>query len=106
MEEKPPRRAPRAVAEATASTQAVTESAPSPGPLKPARFIADKEVCHRLGFGRTTLWRLRSNSPGFPQLREAAPGIFRTLEADLDEYIRTRPVARRQQSAHVRSDGQ
>jgi predicted DNA-binding transcriptional regulator AlpA len=80
---------------ASTETPRSVAGAHAEGGAPACRFLTDKDVARLLAIGRSTLWRMRKEVLGFPPLREVAPGTRRTLAADLDAFIRSRPIVQR-----------
>lgn len=53
-----------------------------------ARFISDKDVAHRYGLARSTIWRWLKTNPHFPRPVYFSNGTTRWRVADLEAYDR------------------
>jgi prophage regulatory protein len=56
------------------------------------RNLRTAETQARTGLGRTTIWRLEKAGQ-FPRRRKIGNGIVAWLESEVDEWIRSRPIA-------------
>jgi len=54
------------------------------------RIIRTEEVTKKTGLSRTTLWR-RERAGHFPPRRDLGGGMVGWLEADVDEWLESRP---------------
>jgi predicted DNA-binding transcriptional regulator AlpA len=53
----------------------------------PGRLLGVREVCERLGIGRSTLLRVRTSHSGFPAPVALVPGVVRWRERDIEVFI-------------------
>jgi prophage regulatory protein len=56
------------------------------------RYIREKEVQQRTGMSRTTRWRLEKTG-NFPRKRKLSTGLVGWVEAEIEEWLKTRPTA-------------
>jgi predicted DNA-binding transcriptional regulator AlpA len=58
----------------------------------PARAIRTREVTGLTALSRSTLWRLRRRGQ-FPTPRRLSDGVMGWLSSDVDQWVRSRPLA-------------
>lgn len=56
------------------------------------RVLSAQDVSDQLGIGRTTLWRWEREGR-FPRRRQLGPNRVGWLEAEVDEWLESRPLA-------------
>lgn len=76
------------------SNERNTESRPAVSHT-PVRLIRLRDVCHRTGLSRTTIWRLERRN-AFPKHRQISPNTVGWIEHEVTAWIESRamgPVA-------------
>ena len=68
------------------------------GANPPDRLLARREVEHRVGIGRSAIYRLM-RSGCFPEPVRIGPGTVRWSQREIEEWISSLPRSRGQQAA-------